>query len=59
MLIGGGVSDGNIIYWGVACHLVHRGQISAKIGKLVVEGICLIVVVCDWFIIYSQDGNAN
>ena len=23
-------------------------------GKLVVEGICLIAVVCDWFVIYSQ-----
>ena len=28
-------------------------------GKLVVEGICLIAVVCDWFVIYSQGGNAN
>ena len=28
-------------------------------GKLVVEGICLIAVVCDWFIIYSQGGYAN
>ena len=28
-------------------------------GNLVVEGICLIAVVCDWFIIHSQDGNAN
>ena len=27
--------------------------------KLVVDGICLIPVVCDWFIIYSQGGNAN
>ena len=26
-------------------------------GKLVVEGICLIAVVCDWFVIYSQGGN--
>ena len=28
-------------------------------GKLVVEGICLIAVVCDWFIIYSLGGNAH
>ena len=28
-------------------------------GKLVVEGICLIAVVCDWFVIYSQGGNAD
>ena len=28
-------------------------------GKLVVVGICLIAVVCDWFIIYSQGGDAD
>ena len=28
-------------------------------GKLVVGSICLIAVVCDWFIINSQGGNAN
>ena len=28
-------------------------------GKLVVEGICRIAVVCDWFIIYYQGVNAN
>ena len=28
-------------------------------GKLVVEGICLIAVVCDWFIIYPQGWDAN
>ena len=28
-------------------------------GKLADEGIFLIAVVCDWFIIYSQGGNAN
>ena len=28
-------------------------------GKLDVDGICLIAVVCDWFIIYSQGGNSN
>ena len=28
-------------------------------GKLAVEGICLIAVVCDWFIIYSQGWDAN
>ena len=28
-------------------------------GKLVVEGICFIAVVCYWFIIYSQGWNAN
>ena len=28
-------------------------------GKLAVEGICLIVVVCDWFIIDSQGWDAN
>ena len=26
---------------------------------LAVEGICLIAVVCDWFIIYSQGWDAN
>ena len=28
-------------------------------GKLAVEGICLIAVVCDWFIIYSHGWDAN
>ena len=28
-------------------------------GKLAVEGSCLIAVVCDWFIIYSQGWDAN
>ena len=42
-----------IYYWnGVSFNGEYR-------GKLIVEGISLIAVVYDWFIIYSQGGNAN
>ena len=37
----------------------YLSLVSFYRGKLVVEGICLIAVVCDWFIIYSQGWNAN
>ena len=47
---------------GVQWMIYYRNGISFAgeyRGKLVVEGICLIAVVCDWFVIYSQGGNAN
>ena len=42
--------------------IYYRNGVSFAVeyrGKLVVEGICLIAVVCDWFVIYSQGGNAD
>ena len=47
---------------GVQLRIYYRNRVSFAgeyRGKLVVECICLIAVVCDVFIIYSQGGNAN
>ena len=41
--------------WGLGVSFAGENTL----GKLVVEGICLIAVVCDWFVIYSQGGSAN
>ena len=38
----------------------YLSLVNTEVGpKLAVEGICLIAVVCDWFIIYSQGWDAN
>ena len=37
----------------------YLSLVNTALGKLAVEGICLIAVVCDWFIIYSEGWDAN
>ena len=47
---------------GVQLRIYYRNRVSFAgeyRGKLAVEGICLIAVGCDWFIIYSQGWDAN
>ena len=39
--------------------ITGMGYLSLVNTELVIEGICLIAVVCDWFVIYSQGGDAN
>ena len=39
--------------------ITGMGYLSLVNTEVVVEGICLIAVVCYWFIIYSQGGNDN